>query len=90
MTKPIDFIVKEGQQHFHPEGKQYALLGVYSGEPYLSNESSNENLSIGIVWYAYLIDEIIINETLWSEQLRPTVSLGSMIRPMRRKQKLQP
>jgi hypothetical protein len=67
ISKPIDLVIKGGQILHSPE-KQFALLGVYSGEPF-QQESPLEledvliiqkrGFNVGIVWYADLIEEIL-------------------------------
>ena len=67
ISKPIDFIVKDGQM-LHSKEKQFAFLRVYSGEP-VRHEKPIElddmvilqklGYNVGIVWYAELIEEII-------------------------------
>ena len=60
ISKPVDVVVENGQI-FHAKEKQFALLGVYSGEYGTSQEG--ESFNVGIVWYGYLIDEIIESGT---------------------------
>jgi len=67
ISKPTSLVVKEGQLLQSAE-KQFAFLGIYSGEPFrLEQPVELESLTIiqktgfnvGIVWYANLIEEII-------------------------------
>lgn len=67
VSKPIDIVVRGGQL-FHSAEKQFAFLGVYSGEPFREGRTIEaEDLvikqklgfNVGIVWYAWLIEEII-------------------------------
>lgn len=69
ISKPIDSIIEKGQMLTSKE-KQFAFLGIFSGEPYIESPEINlENLTIkfkegfnvGIVWYGNLIDDIIKN-----------------------------
>ena len=65
VSKPIDFIVKDGAPMFSKE-KQFALLGIFSGEPELTEEpveigdltvTRRSGFNLGIVWYAQVIEE---------------------------------
>lgn len=56
ISKPVDFVVDDGQM-FHSKDKQFAFLGVYSGE--YGAAEDGESFNVGIVWYGYLIDQII-------------------------------
>lgn len=67
VSKPVDMIVKDGQI-FHSKEKQFAFLGVYSGEPFRHEQPieledmviiQKSGYDVGIVWYAELIEEII-------------------------------
>lgn len=67
VSKPIDIAVRDGQV-LHAKEKQFAFLGIYSGEPFLEGRTIEaEDLTIkqklgfnlGIVWYAWLVEEII-------------------------------
>ena len=67
LSKPIDVVVKDGQMMYSKE-KQFAFLGIYSGEP-LMHEVPMElddltiirkySFNLGVVWYAELVDETI-------------------------------
>lgn len=67
LSKPKDFVVVEGRQFTAPE-KQFAFLGIYSGQVEASLEPirlegmtiiPRQPLDLGIVWYANLVEEII-------------------------------
>jgi hypothetical protein len=67
VSKPKDIAVLDGAVMFANE-KQFAFLGVFSGEPFFEEQPLEfEDLTIirklgfnvGIVWYGYLVDEII-------------------------------
>lgn len=68
ISKPKDFIIEEGQM-FHSASKQFAFLGIFSGEPYKIQPKSMEfedmvifkkdGFDVGIVWYSSLVIEII-------------------------------
>ena len=69
ISKPIDMIVRGGRPLYAPE-KQFAFLGIYSGEPSLKGRKIEvDNLvitekigfNVGIVWYATLVEKIINN-----------------------------
>ena len=62
ISKPSDYLIRNGQVYTSKE-KQYTLLGIYSGEPFrIKDEKNNwnkETYDLGIVWYSYLIEDII-------------------------------
>ena len=67
VSKPTNTMVKEGKMLFSKE-KQFAFLGIYSGEPFKQENPvdledmviiQKSRFDVGIVWYANLIDEII-------------------------------
>lgn len=67
LSKPIDIIVKEGQL-FHSKEKQFAFLGIYSGEPLKLDRpieledmiiTQKTGFNVGVVWYAELVEEIV-------------------------------
>ena len=79
LSKPIDFVVKEGQMMYSEE-KQFAFLGVFSGEPQVHEVPMDfEDLTIirkhsfnlGVVWYAELVDETIDRGIPLSKALTP-------------------
>ena len=58
--------------------KQFALLGIYSGEPFLREEpvkigdltiTKESGFDLGIVWYAYTIEEARTNGVSLSDAL---------------------
>ena len=81
LSKPIDHVVKDGKTYAAADGKQYALLGIYSGEPDLGTENDPEYVDVGIVWYANLIDETIKSKTVWDAGVSPTNTLGHSVDP---------
>lgn len=67
ITRPINQILHEGKM-FTSKDKQFAFLGVYSGEPFRQNAPiefddvtiiRKDGFNIGIVWYSYLVIEIV-------------------------------
>ncbi len=69
ISKPTYSVLNQGQAYFNPD-KQFAFLGIYSGEPFKIDpdppfESDNmviykiDKYDLGVVWYAELIPEII-------------------------------
>ena len=67
ISKPTDVVVEKGQI-FHSQEKQFAFLGIYSGEPYQQHQPiefddltliRKSGFNLGIVWYANLVEEII-------------------------------
>ena len=67
ISKPTNITVHNGQALYHKGGKQFVLLGVYSGEytwtDYIdigfSELEQKRSFGLGNVWYSYLITEII-------------------------------
>ena len=67
VSKPTDTVVEDGKL-FHSKEKQFAFLGVFSGEP-LEYEEPVElddiviirkfGYNVGVVWYSDLIEEIV-------------------------------
>ena len=69
LSKPIDMVFKDGKL-MSAKDKQFALLGVYSGEPILEETpvevgeltiTRKSGFDLGTVWYAELIEEILDN-----------------------------
>ncbi|MEL0456281.1 serine protease [Flavobacteriaceae bacterium SZ-1-7] len=70
ISKPQNIVLDKGQI-FHNENKQFAFLGVYSGEPFKIQPNSVEfddmvifrrdKFDVGIVWYSNLVVDIINN-----------------------------
>lgn len=67
ITRPINQVVHKGQM-FASKNKKFAFLGVYSGEPFRQNRPiefddmtiiRKEGFNVGIVWYSYLVIDII-------------------------------
>ncbi len=67
ISKPSS-IAYEGGQIFYNKEKQFAFLGVFSGEPYQEHQPielddltiiRKSGYNVGVVWYSYLIEEII-------------------------------
>lgn len=65
VSKPIDFLVKDGNM-MYSEDKQFALLGVFSGEPQFLEDpveigdltvTRKSGFDLGVVWYAQAIEE---------------------------------
>ena len=70
ISKPTNVIINNGEILYSRGGKQYVLLGVYSGEyswdEFVEIESGKflkqkRSYGLGNVWYSYLIVEIINN-----------------------------
>lgn len=85
ITKPADYFVINGLVHPSWHGKQFWLLGIYSGEPYIGEDGDEKTIDAGIVWHARLFDEIMEARTSWSPLVKPSVAIGSLTRPQRRK-----
>jgi Trypsin-like peptidase domain len=69
ISKPTDVVVEDGNI-FHSKDKQFAFLGVFSGEPFQQHQPlefddltiiRKSGFNVGIVWYGSLIEEIIKN-----------------------------
>ena len=67
ISKPTDFVLENGRLLTNTE-KQFAILGVYSGEPILKEQpvtigdltvTHTSGFDLGIVWYADLVEQII-------------------------------
>ncbi len=79
LSKPIDVVVKDGKMMYSKE-KQFAFLGVFSGEPQM-HEVPMElddltiirkySFNLGVVWYAELVDETIDKGVPLSRALSP-------------------
>lgn len=74
VSKPKDVMAKEGQILTSKE-KNFAFLGIFSGEPFYEQApiESDEltiilksKFNVGIVWYGYLVEEIIKNGVSFS------------------------
>lgn len=71
ISRPTNFIIEKGQIYSRSsDQKAFAFLGVFSGEPFIQKHTietdnftiiSKEGYNVGIVWYYYLIPEIISN-----------------------------
>lgn len=75
VSKPKDVVVVDGKMMFAKE-KQFAFLGIYSGEPiaeYTPIEMEDitiirkSGFNLGIVWYGYLVEEIISSGKAYGE-----------------------
>jgi hypothetical protein len=69
VSKPRDLVVVDGQPLFTKE-KQFAFLGIYSGEPVMHQKpielddliiTQKSGFNLGIVWYGRLVQDIIDN-----------------------------
>ena len=69
ISRPINQIM-EGGKIFTSKEKQFAFLGVYSGEPFRQSTPlefddmtiiRKEGFNVGIVWYSHLVVEIVKN-----------------------------
>ena len=65
VSKPIDFLMKDGSLMYSKD-KQFALLGIFSGEPQLLEDpveigdltvTRKSGFDLGLVWYAKAIEE---------------------------------
>ena len=69
LSKPTDMVIKDGKLITNKD-KQFALLGVFSGEPMFQETpvelgeltiTRKSGFDLGTVWYAGLIEEILDN-----------------------------
>ena len=69
ISRPINHVIENGKQ-FYSKEKKFAFLGVYSGEPYFESNpiefddftiTRKEGFNVGIVWYSYLVVDIVKN-----------------------------
>jgi len=67
LTKPINYIVVDGKP-LYAQDKQFAFLGVYSGEPFRQQVPIDldditilrkDSFNVGIVWYGQLVVDIV-------------------------------
>ncbi len=67
LSKPTDLVVKDSRL-FSAKEKQFAFLGIYSGEPFKLERpielagmiiTEKSGFNVGMVWYAHLVEEII-------------------------------
>lgn len=63
LSKPKDVIIENGQV-FTSQEKQCAFLGIYSANTIIDildddNKVVEHDINLGVVWYGFLIDEII-------------------------------
>jgi hypothetical protein len=71
ISKPVSFVIENKQIFEHTSGsKQFAFLGIFSGEPFRQSRPietdsftiiSKEGYNVGIVWYYHLVTDIIKN-----------------------------
>jgi len=78
ISKPIGFLI-ENKQILHPGSgsKQFAFLGIFSGEPFRQSRPietdnftiiSKESYGVGVVWYYHLVTDIIKNGKKYDER----------------------
>ena len=67
ISEPTDFVLENGNI-LHSSEKQFAFLGIYSGEPFQQSQPielddmtiiRKSGFNVGIVWYGYLVEEIL-------------------------------
>lgn len=77
LSKPIDFVIVDGQLMLANE-KQFAFLGVFSGEPTKDEDpvvvgdlviTERSRFDLGVVWYAELVEDILNDGVTLSEAL---------------------
>ena len=77
LSKPIDMVIKNGQMMYSKE-KQFAFLGIFSGEPWVEENpvevgdliiTQKSGFDLGVVWYAELVEEILDKGITLSEAL---------------------
>ena len=96
VSKPVNMVVKDSKV-LHSAEKQFAFLGIYSGEPEYTTPIELDDLTIikksgfnlGIVWYAELVEESLIMVFLFLIASRSTDS-GTGSRSPRRCRQVRP
>ncbi len=67
LSKPVDIVMKDGRLMYSKE-KQFAFLGVYSGDPWVKENpveigdliiTRKSGFDLGVVWYADLVEDIL-------------------------------
>ena len=67
LSKPVDVVMKDGRLMYSKE-KQFAFLGVYSGDPWVKENpveigdliiTRKSGFDLGVVWYADLVEDIL-------------------------------
>lgn len=67
LSKPVDFVIKDGHLMYSKE-KQFAFLGVYSGDPLVTENpveigdliiTRKYGFDLGGVWYAELVEDLL-------------------------------
>jgi len=59
--KPTDLVVDNGQIFVNKEGKDFAFLGVYTGQRYKRSRATGEEKTadLGICWYYYNLNDAV-------------------------------
>jgi hypothetical protein len=67
ISKPTDFVVEDGQMYIHKGGRDFLLLGIYTGQRYRQNKitGDEEVPDVGIGWYYYNLANAIENPPLF-------------------------
>lgn len=59
ISKPLDLAIIDGKL-LTSKDKRYTFLGIYSGEyTHTDSKGEKESFGLGIVWYSYLVPQII-------------------------------
>jgi len=68
ISKPTNFVVEDGKMLIHNGGKDFLLLGVYTGQRYRKDKISGEQEGpdVGIGWYYYNLTNAIDTPPLFS------------------------
>jgi hypothetical protein len=68
VSRPRDVVVANGQLLINKEGKQFAFLGIFSGEPIQQHHPielddmtiiRKSGYNVGVVWYGHLVKDIV-------------------------------
>ena len=79
LSKPVDLVVRDGRLISSKE-KQFAFLGVFSGEPKYEEDpvvigdltiTQTSGFDLGIAWYAHLVEDILDNGVPLLQALNP-------------------
>jgi hypothetical protein len=68
ISKPTDFVVEDDRIFTHKGGKDFLLLGIYTGQRYRKSKTSGdeEKPDVGICWYYYNLADAIDAPTFFS------------------------
>jgi hypothetical protein len=70
ISKPTDFVVQDDKIYTHKGGKDFLLLGIYTGQSYRNGKTSGdeERPDVGVCWYYYNLTNAIDTPPLFPTQ----------------------